>query len=316
MKANAPLDRVLFGMALMVGFCILAPVADVFSKLAAATLPIAEIAAARFVIQAAVMGPFAVVAGYSLALPRAAIPWVALRALMLVLTMFTFVSALPVMAIADALAIAFVQPFMLLVLGALLLGDKVGPRRIGACVVGFGGALLVIRPSFAAFGAVALWPLAAALFFTVYMLVTRSLSRTLPPVAMQLHTALFAAVLCVPLAFAVAVGGGAAFVLPAGAEWAWLIGVGLSSTLSHMLMTLSLRAAPPATLAPLQYFEIVTAVGLGWAVFGDFPAPLTWVGIAIVTGSGLYILHRERRTSRAVASPVADNVVPSGGPVG
>ena len=77
---------------------------------------------------------------------------------------------------ADALAIAFVEPFVVLILGSFLFGDEVGPRRIAASAVGFGGALLVIQPSLAAFGYVALWPLGTAFFFAFYMLVTRAIS--------------------------------------------------------------------------------------------------------------------------------------------
>ena len=63
---------------------------------------------------------------------------------------------------------------------------------------------------------------------------------------------------------------------------------------SHMCMTVALKYAPASTLAPLHYLEIVTAVLLGYLVFGDFPDPLTWAGIAVIVSSGLYIIHRER----------------------
>ena len=68
------------------------------------------------------------------------------------------------------------------------MGDRVGPRRIAACAVGFAGSLLVIRPSLAAFGPVALWPLVTAVTFAVYMLATRALGPRLGAAAMQLHT--------------------------------------------------------------------------------------------------------------------------------
>ena len=67
-------------------------------------------------------------------------------------------------------------------------------------------------------------------------------------------------------------------------------------------MSWALRLAPAATLAPLHYFEIVTAVGLGWAVFGDFPTIWTWAGMAVITGSGLYVIWRERLEARAGAA--------------
>ena len=81
----------------------------------------------------------------------------------LVLSTYCFIAGNAVMPIADALAIVFVEPFILLLLGYLLFGDAVGPRRIIASVIGFAGALLVIQPAFATFGYVTLFPLGTAM---------------------------------------------------------------------------------------------------------------------------------------------------------
>jgi drug/metabolite transporter (DMT)-like permease len=67
-------------------------------------------------------------------------------------------------------------------------------------------------------------------------------------------------------------------------------------------MTIALKFAPASTLAPLHYLEIVTAVAIGYLVFGDFPNALTWAGIIIIVASGLYIIHRERITLRQARS--------------
>jgi drug/metabolite transporter (DMT)-like permease len=76
------------------------------------------------------------------------------------------------------------------------------------------------------------------------------------------------------------------------------VGVGVAATVSHLLMTYALRFAPAATLAPLHYLEIVTAVALGWLVFGDWPNPLSWAGIAVIVGAGLSLIARERALAR------------------
>jgi drug/metabolite transporter (DMT)-like permease len=86
-------------------------------------------------------------------------------------------------------------------------------------------------------------------------------------------------------------------VMPQGWAWLWLFGVGFWAAASHMCMTISLQYAPASTLAPLHYLEIVTAVAIGYFVFGDFPNTLTWAGITIIVASGLYIIHRERLTA-------------------
>jgi len=181
------------------------------------------------------------------------------------------------MPLADALAIVFVAPFIVLLFGKFYLGEDVGPRRIWACLVGFVGVLFVIQPSFAAFGAVALIPLGTAVAFAFYILVTRGLSRRIHPVALQFHTGLIASLFCIPV-LALAQGSGSDLldpVWPAGIAWLWLFGAGFFATLSHMMMTHALSIAPSATLAPLQYFELPVATVLGFLVFGDFPNALS-----------------------------------------
>jgi drug/metabolite transporter (DMT)-like permease len=294
-------DRILLGVALMLGFVATAPLIDVFSKLAAATIPVGQVTAARFLVQGAVMLPVAVALGHGLGMPWGLWRPLLLRALMLTLSTYAFVSAVDVMPLADALAIVFVMPFVLLLLGRFVMGDHVGPRRIAACAVGFCGCLLVIQPSLAAFGLVALWPLGTAGSFAVYMLVTRGLSTRMHPVPMQLHTSWLAFLICLPvLVWAEGTGHRELDpVWPEGVFWAWLAGVGVASAVAHMLMTVALRFAPSATLAPLNYLEIVVSVVLGFLVFGDWPNALTWTGIAVIVGSGLYVIHRERLASAA-----------------
>jgi len=303
-------DRTLTGIALMLGFCVTAPLIDVASKLAAVSIPVGQVTTARFIVQAGLMLPLCLWLGYGLRLATGTRGQLALRALFLILSTYCFVAAIQVMPIADALAIAFVEPFILLILGRLLFGDSVGPRRIGASIVGFCGALLVIQPSLVTFGLVALYPLGTALFFALYMLVTRSLSARMHPVPMQYHTASIATLMCLPVMF-LANGSGIGPldpIWPQGIYWLWLAGVGSASAGAHMLMTYALRYAPSATLAPLHYLEIVSAAALGYVIFSDFPNALTWTGIGVIVGSGLYIIHRERLTARDIRNAAALNL--------
>jgi drug/metabolite transporter (DMT)-like permease len=295
-------DRILPGILLMLAFCLLAPLLDVAAKLAAeGGIPVGQVTTARFVVQTAIMLPVVLLMGHSLRIGGRAAFWVTLRAVFLILSTFSFVSGIRVMPLADALAIVFVEPFILLILGWWIFGDHIGPRRIAASAVGFLGVLLVIQPSFAVFGPVALWPLGTAVFFSFYMLVTRAISAYMHPVPMQLHTSWTGLVLCLPPSLIFA--GGAVpeleSVWPVGWQWLWLFGVGLWAAVSHMCMTYALRYAPASTLAPLHYLEIVVAVTLGYLIFGDLPNRMTMMGIVIIVASGLYVIHRERITARA-----------------
>jgi drug/metabolite transporter (DMT)-like permease len=300
-------DRILPGVGLMLAFCVLAPLLDVSSKLAAATIPVGQITGARFVVQGVLMLPIALFMGISLRLDRRMASLIFLRAVFLILSTYTFVAGIAVMPVADALAIAFVEPFILLILGSFLFGDLIGPRRIAACAVGFGGALMVIQPSLAAFGSVALYPLGTAFFFAFYMLITRHMSQSMHPVAMQLHTSLAGSALCLPVLWLLNGSGIPSLdsVQPYGIAWLWLFGVGFWAALSHICMTYALKFAPTSTLAPLHYLEIVAAVVLGYLVFNDFPNAMTWAGIVVIVSSGLYIIHREHRVARDAARAIS-----------
>ena len=298
----AQTDRILPGIVLMLAFCLLAPLLDVCAKLATeGGIPVGQVTTARFLVQCALMLPVALAMGLPLRLTGRALALVALRAALLVFSTFAFVSGIKVMPLADALAIVFVEPFILLILGRILFGDHVRPRRIAACIVGFVGALLVIQPSFSAFGLVALWPLGTAFAFSFYMLVTRQVSAMMHPVAMQAHTSWIGLLLCLPIVLIMNDGPVPDLdsVMPVGWQWLWLFGVGFWAAVSHMCMTQALAWAPAATLAPLHYFEIVVAVVFGYLFFDDLPNRMTLAGIVIIVASGLYMVHRERIARRA-----------------
>ncbi len=300
----ASADRVLPGVALMLGFCVTAPLLDVAAKLASSSVPVGQITAARFIIQCLLMAPVVWIMGLSLRVPPGKWPALTLRALLLFTSTFCFIAAIRVMPLADALAIVFIAPFIVLLVGKFYLGEDVGPRRVAAALVGFVGVLFVIQPSFSAFGAVALFPLGTAFGFAFYILVTRGLSRQVHPVTLQFYTGLIASVACLPV-LALAQGTGSDLldpVWPQRIAWTWLFGVGFFATVSHMMMTYALSWAPSATLAPLQYLELPVATLLGYLVFGDFPNTLTLTGITIIIGAGLYMIHRERVTARQLVT--------------
>lgn len=297
-------DRTLRGILFMVGFAVFAPIMDSFAKATPAYIPIAEIVAVRFLFQVAILVPFAMWCGIMTRPTARAAGLHVLRAAALLLATWLFFSALREMPLASAIAIFFVEPFILTLMGAVLLGESVGIRRILACLVGFGGALLVIQPSFSDLGLVALFPLGTAFCFACYMVLTRTLSQQVHPVTIQAHTAIAASVIIVPILVLFDGSGHAALdpAMPHGLAIWMMAGVGVMATLSHMLITYALRYAPAATIAPLQYLEIVSAAALGYVVFGDFPNLLTGVGILIIVGSGLYVFAREHRLQQRISS--------------
>ena len=289
----------------MVAFCVFAPVMDAFAKATPDAVPVTQIVAARFTIQAAILLPLALLLGHHQSPGLRDIGLHLARGFALLAATACFFAAVRHMPIASAIAIFFVEPFILTLLGALVLREAVGWRRLAACAVGFSGAMLVIRPSFADLGPVALLPLCTAFLFAIYMLLTRSMSRRMHPIALQAQTALAACLLILP-PLVLMDGSGAVLwdpVWPQGFAIVTLLGVGIVATVSHLFITYALRHAPAATIAPLQYLEIVGAVAVGYVAFGDFPDTLTWAGIAIIVASGLYIFARERALGRRIDRP-------------
>jgi RarD protein len=221
-----------------------------------------------------------------------------LRGLLLGAASLLFFTAVKYMPLADAIAVFFVEPMILTVLSGVFLKEPVGWRRWSAVVVGFAGALIVIQPSFALFGAVSLMPLGTATLFALYMLLNRRFSGRDSPLLMQCLAGLGGS-LATGLAIAVGLALGIADLEPGlpsrGIDWTLLLVLGLLATFGHLLVVEAFRHAEASLLAPFQYIEIVSATIVGLAVFGDFPSASKWVGIAIVVASGLYTFWRESR---------------------
>ncbi len=298
-------DRPLLGVLLMIGFASFAPGMDAFAKLAGTAIPVGEVLAFRFLIQSLLLLPLAIALG-CLARPTAAeLGWHVLRAALILLATGFFFTALHFMAIADAIAIFFVEPFILTLFGAAFLGESIGWRRLLVCAIGFVGAMLVIRPSFAAFGTVALFPLGTAVTFAFYMILTRRTARSLHPVALQAWTALAASGLILPILLLFQGSGVGPLdpVLPQGRFWFYLVGVGIIASVTHLMVSGALRFAPAATVAPLQYLEIIAATGLGYLIFEDLPDGQTMLGVAIIVSSGIFVTLRERRQQPPAPAP-------------
>ena len=294
-------DKPLLGVTLMLGFCVTIPIADAIAKLLGGTVPLVELVMARFAAQALLLLPLIWATGRRLHVPRRHLGLIVLRAVLQIFGIGGMFVALMFLPLADAIAIAFVMPFFMLFLGKYVLGEEIGARRIIASIVGFVGTLLVIQPSFVDVGWPALIPLFVAVVFSVFMLITRRIAKDVDAFALQSISGFIAvAILLVAAAF-----GSArdlqpfSLILPDGYTLVLLIICGAAGTAAHLMMTLSLRFAPSATLAPMQYLEIPFATFVGWLVFHDLPDGLAALGILVTIGAGLYVIWRERRSGQA-----------------
>lgn len=296
-------DRTYTGVLLMLGFCVIIPFGDATAKILGTKLPLFEILFWRFALQAVLLLPF-MLAAERPALHGRLTAMIALRTGLLIGGMGSMYASLRVLPLADAVAIAFVMPFLLMLLAWLMLGESIGPRRLAACAAGFVGTMMVIKPSFVDVGAAALLPLAVAVFFAFFMLTTRRIAREIDPIPLQAISGLMAAAALLPVVLAGRwLGAAPAEGEPAGAMLVLLVVLlALIGTVAHLSMTWSLRFAPASTLAPMQYLEIPFATLVGWMVFGDLPDGMAALGIMVTIAAGLYVLHRERRAQAEVVA--------------
>lgn len=235
---------------------------------------------------------------------RAKRPWMnLLRGALHAAATLLFFTAVKYMPLADVFAIYFVEPFILTAMSAVFLGEKVGWRRWLAIIIGFGGAMIVIQPSFALFGVTSLLPVACAFLFALYLFLNRAIGDADPPLTMQtisgvggtlfMGVALYIGDRMGNADFAMALPG-STFTL------ALLVVLGGLSGYGHLLVVRAFRLAPLSILAPFQYFEIISATILGFLLFGDFPTPSKWLGVVIIVGSGLFIIWRERKSAASI----------------
>jgi drug/metabolite transporter (DMT)-like permease len=222
--------------------------------------------------------------------------------------MFCNFAALARLPLVEATAFSFTAPLITVVFAAIVLKERVRVYRWSAVIVGFVGVLVMLWPNFdsrhftgtatsvAALGT--LFAMAAAIFHATSVIQTRRLTDTEATPSIVFYFSLICAL------------GGLAtlpfgWVWPTPLELAALIATGIFGGLAHILLTESYRHAPQSVVAPFGYTAMVWALVLGYVMFGEVPAPLIFVGAAIVAAAGLYVIHRERQLGlqRAPAPP-------------
>ncbi len=217
---------------------------------------------------------------------------VTLRSLSEVGAAVFFITALFNMPLANVTAILQSLPLTITLAGLLIFREPVGWRRMTAILVGLVGVLLIVRPGAEGFTIYSLYALAAVACVTVRDLATRRLSADVP----SLTVALMASVAVTVFAAAGAVAG--PWVPVSGMAAAQLGGATVFVILGYVCSVLVMRSGDIGFIAPFRYTSLLFALILGLAVFGHWPAPLTLLGAAIVTATGIFTLYRERAVAR------------------
>ena len=212
------------------------------------------------------------------------------RGLVMMFAGIFFVAGLAYLPLATMTAINFINPFLITILSIFFLKEVVGKHRWIAIVIGFIGALVIIRPGTESFHPAGLFSVAAALCWAISVIATRLVQDKDHSLATLFYTAMIGVI-------------GTSFMVPffwnpfTTEAYIYLIGIGICSIGGQAFMIGALRHASPSLLAPLGYTQLIWATLFGFLIFGNLPDDWTWVGTGIIVLSGLYMWYREQRSA-------------------
>lgn len=209
--------------------------------------------------------------------------------------LFTATSLLP---LAETTTLGFTTALFAVLIGAVVLRERVGPWRWTAVLLGFAGVLVIAQPGGHEVNALgATLALFSSLMIVIINYQIRDLASTEEPIRIVFWFGVFGALMgAMVLPF---------FYTPHDAyQWVLLIGMGVAGLFGQLLLTGSLRYAPVSTVIVMDYSSLIWAAALGWLVWSDLPPLTTWLGAPLIIGAGLVIAWRERRHAK-VRSPVA-----------
>ena len=214
-----------------------------------------------------------------------------LRSIVLMATTGMFNAGIRTTPLATGTTIMFLSPILVTLLSIPLVGEKVRLRRWISIIIGFIGALIVVRPWAEGLGGLGygvVFLLVAALLNANYQIITRQVRHD-DPLTSLLYTAVAGAIVTsaiVPWFWT----------WPSTFDWMLLFASGLAGGLGHLCLIRAFRLAPASVVAPFSYSSLIWATLFGFTIWGDWPDLWTWGGAALIIGSGLYIFQRERKS--------------------
>jgi len=298
----------LIGIACAMGAASIFSVNDVLIKLLSGGYPLHEITFIRGVIATTViLAVFVPIdGGYAnLRTPRWRLHL--LRSFTVVAANMTYYAGLASLALSEATAIYFMAPLFITLLSALVLGERVGPRRIIAVVAGLAGVLIIIRPGFAAFQLAAILPLIAAFLYASVQIMARKLGMGEKASTMSFYInftfILFSGSIGLVFGDGHFSGSGnpsleflmRAWVWPPVSDWPVLIGIGVLISIGAYLTSHAYRSVEAALLAPFEYIAMPLAIVFSVVIWGDWPDAIAWLGIVMIAFAGLFVIFRETR---------------------
>jgi drug/metabolite transporter (DMT)-like permease len=235
-----------------------------------------------------------------------------LRGILHIFSFTLYYLALATLPLAETATIYYANPLMITALSVPFLHEKVGPRRWLAVLVGFAGVVVVMQPDVAHIDPAMLYAVGAAFFYALSMMVNRATGKNVSSISFAVHSMV---ILFLASSLAgVVLGDGQYFngnddalafllrpwVMPVGWGLIMLMAIGPISAAGFLLLSEAYRIAPASLITPFEYASLPAAVVFGFVIFNELPQGRTWIGLALIVGAGLYILHRERVLKRKV----------------
>ncbi len=284
------------GIIAMVGGCACFSANDAATKIAAQYIPVSQVVFTRAVFALAFALLIILWRSEVYAIRHVRNPYLLLRAFIEAFTGLLVIFSLTHMPIANMTAILLIQPFLMTAIGVLFLREQAGWRRWVAILAGFAGMLLVMKPGTEGFNWVSLLVLFSACIAIGRDLLVRKIGNDVPTTVISFSTALLA----VPIGFL------GSFVedwqMPSAVP---LIAIAISAfflVIAFIFMVIAFRGTDVSVVSPFRYSIVIFAVFFGLTVFGEMPDAFSILGIAIIVGAGLYMLHRETVRRRAAAN--------------
>jgi drug/metabolite transporter (DMT)-like permease len=288
--------RRLKAIGLMVIALVLFSLLDASAKYLATAkgLPVTQIVWVRFVVQFVLLlvlvPAFGLLGLKELFATTRLAQQIARSFLMVGTTAFNFL-ALKYLRLDQTITVVFLAPLVVALLAGPVLGEWVGWRRFVAILVGFLGIVIAVRPGFAAVHPAVGYAFGAMLAYALFMLLTRQLAGHDPPLVTLFYSMFVGTFFGAPLA------AGDWVAPPDLATWAMLGSLGILGGTGHYLFIHAYGLAPASSISPFLYLQLLSMTALGYLVFGDVPDAWTLVGAAVIVGSGVYLVHRERTIS-------------------
>ncbi len=299
------------GIAMIVGAATCFAVMDTTVSWVGGFVVIAVVLWLRYAIHALVMaGWLALSPGRSFR--TANLRFQLLRGSLLLFSSAMAFTALRHLPVAVFTAIVMLTPLLATLLAALVLHERVSAARWTLVALGFGGALVMLRPGSGLFGWVALLPLAAALSNATFQLLTSHYAAHEDPYTTNFYTGVTGVALATVLLFVLQ--GDVSDTLEAAQplHLLLLLVIGLLGTAGHLLLIMAFGRAPAVTLMPFQYTQIGVAALAGALFLGKVPDGWSWIGMALIASAGAasaWLTLREAAARQQPVSAVAADTV-------